>query len=121
MGLTGVSLFAGIGGFELAMTRVGISPVASVEIDKKASGVLTEHFTDTTIMGDIKGVTSADLFSAGFDSANGIITGGFPCQDLSVAGRRAGLAGERSGLFWEIHIGNPSVDASRMRKTSGVP
>jgi DNA (cytosine-5)-methyltransferase 1 len=103
MGLTGVSLFAGIGGFELAMTRVGISPVASVEIDKKASGVLTEHFTDTTIMGDIKGVTSADLFSAGFDSANGIITGGFPCQDLSVAGRRAGLAGERSGLFWEIH------------------
>ena len=103
MGLTGVSLFAGIGGFELAMTRVGISPVASVEIDKKASGVLSEHFTDTTIMGDIKGVTGADLFSAGFDSANGIITGGFPCQDLSVAGRRAGLAGERSGLFWEIH------------------
>lgn len=103
MGLTGVSLFAGIGGFELAMTRVGISPVASVEIDKKASGVLVEHFTDTKIMGDIKGVTSADLFSAGFDSTNGIITGGFPCQDLSVAGRRAGLAGERSGLFWEIH------------------
>lgn len=103
MGLTGVSLFAGIGGFELAMTRVGISPVASVEIDKKASGVLSEHFTDTTIMGDIKGVTSADLFGAGFDSANGIVTGGFPCQDLSVAGRRAGLAGERSGLFWEIH------------------
>jgi DNA (cytosine-5)-methyltransferase 1 len=103
MSLTGVSLFAGIGGFELAMTRVGISPVASVEIDKKASGVLTEHFTDTTIMGDIKGVTSADLFSAGFNPANGIVTGGFPCQDLSVAGRRAGLAGERSGLFWEIH------------------
>lgn len=103
MTLTAVSLFAGIGGFELAMERVGIKPVASVEIDKKASGVLAERFPNTQVFGDIKGVTSGDLFSAGFDSANGIITGGFPCQDLSVAGRRAGLAGERSGLFWEIH------------------
>jgi DNA (cytosine-5)-methyltransferase 1 len=54
-------------------------------------------------MGDIKGVTSADLLSAGFNPSQGVITGGFPCQDLSVAGRRKGLAGERSGLFWEIH------------------
>jgi DNA (cytosine-5)-methyltransferase 1 len=103
MTLTAVSLFAGIGGFELAMERVGIKPVASVEIDKKASGVLAERFPNTQVFGDIKGVTSGDLLSAGFDSTNGIITGGFPCQDLSVAGRRAGLAGERSGLFWEIH------------------
>lgn len=103
MRLTAVSLFAGIGGFELAMERVGIEPVASVEIDKKASGVLAQHFPNTTIMGDIKGVSGADLLSAGFNPANGIITGGFPCQDLSVAGRRAGLDGERSGLFWEIH------------------
>jgi DNA (cytosine-5)-methyltransferase 1 len=103
MSLTAVSLFAGIGGFELAMERVGIKPVASVEIDKKASGVLTERFPNTHVFGDIKGVSSADLLSAGFNPANGIITGGFPCQDLSVAGRRAGLAGERSGLFWEIH------------------
>lgn len=102
MTLTAVSLFAGIGGFELAMERVGIAPVASVEIDKKASGVLTERFPNTRVFGDIKGVTSGDLLSAGFNPANGIITGGFPCQDLSVAGRRAGLAGERSGLFWEI-------------------
>jgi len=101
--MTAVSLFAGIGGFELAMERVGIAPVASVEIDKKASGVLTERFPSTQVFGDIKGVSSGDLLSAGFNPANGIITGGFPCQDLSVAGRRAGLAGERSGLFWEIH------------------
>ena len=101
--MTAVSLFAGIGGFELAMERVGIQPVASVEIDKKASGVLTERFPNTQVFGDIKGVSSGDLLSAGFNPANGIITGGFPCQDLSVAGRRAGLAGERSGLFWEIH------------------
>jgi DNA (cytosine-5)-methyltransferase 1 len=103
MNMTAVSLFAGIGGFELAMTRSGIQPVASVEIDKKASGVLAERFPNTAIFGDIKGVTSGDLLGAGFNPANGIITGGFPCQDLSVAGRRAGLAGERSGLFWEIH------------------
>ena len=103
MSITAVSLFAGIGGFELAMERVGIQPVASVEIDKKASGVLTERFPNTQVFGDIKGVSSGDLLSAGFNPANGIITGGFPCQDLSVAGRRAGLAGERSGLFWEIH------------------
>ena len=44
----------------------------------------------------------SDLLDAGFDPSSGIITGGFPCQDLSVAGKRAGLAGERSGLFWEI-------------------
>jgi DNA (cytosine-5)-methyltransferase 1 len=103
MSLTAVSLFAGIGGFELAMERVGIEPVVSVEIDKKASGVLAQQFPRTTIMGDIKGVSGAELLSAGFNPANGIITGGFPCQDLSVAGRRAGLDGERSGLFWEIH------------------
>jgi DNA (cytosine-5)-methyltransferase 1 len=103
MEITAVSLFAGIGGFELAMTRSGIRPVASVEIDPKASGVLAERFPNTAIFSDIKGVSSGDLLSAGFNPANGIITGGFPCQDLSVAGLRAGLAGERSGLFWEIH------------------
>jgi DNA (cytosine-5)-methyltransferase 1 len=75
--LTGVSLFAGVGGFDLAMQRQGVKVVASVEIDK-------------------------NLINAGFTPSTGIITGGFPCQDLSVAGKRAGLAGERSGLFWEI-------------------
>jgi DNA (cytosine-5)-methyltransferase 1 len=101
--LTGVSLFAGIGGFDLAMERQGIKPVAAVEIDKKASGVLADQFPDIHLFTDIKGVTGGDLLSAGFNPERGIITGGFPCQDLSVAGRRAGLAGERSGLFWEIH------------------
>ena len=101
--LTGVSLFAGIGGFDLAMERQGIKPVAAVEIDKKASGVLADQFPDIQLFTDIKGVTGGDLLSAGFNPEHGVITGGFPCQDLSVAGRRAGLAGERSGLFWEIH------------------
>ena len=99
---TAVSLFAGVGGFDLALERAGVKVVASVEIDKKAQEVLRRHFPDSTIFGDITGVTGEQLRAAGFDPANGIITGGFPCQDLSVAGKRAGLEGSRSGLFWEI-------------------
>lgn len=99
---TGVSLFAGIGGFDLAMERAGINVVATVEWDKHAQSVLTRRFPNTKLYGDITGVTGEQLINAGFDPANGIITGGFPCQDLSVAGRRAGLSGSRSGLFWEI-------------------
>jgi DNA (cytosine-5)-methyltransferase 1 len=99
---TGVSLFAGIGGFDLAMERAGINVVASVEWDKHAQSVLTRRFPNTKLYGDITGVTGEQLINAGFNPANGIITGGFPCQDLSVAGRRAGLGGSRSGLFWEI-------------------
>jgi DNA (cytosine-5)-methyltransferase 1 len=99
---TGVSLFAGIGGFDLAMERAGINVVATVEWDKHAQGVLARRFPNSKLYGDITGVTGEQLINAGFDPANGIITGGFPCQDLSVAGRRAGLSGSRSGLFWEI-------------------
>jgi DNA (cytosine-5)-methyltransferase 1 len=99
---TGVSLFAGIGGFDLAMERAGIKVVAAAEWDKHAQKVLAKQFPNTQIYGDITGVTGEQLINAGFDPANGIITGGFPCQDLSVAGRRAGLTGSRSGLFWEI-------------------
>jgi DNA (cytosine-5)-methyltransferase 1 len=99
---TGVSLFAGIGGFDLAMERAGINVVATVEWDKHAQGVLARRFPNSKLYGDITGVTGEQLIDAGFDSANGIITGGFPCQDLSLAGRRAGLSGSRSGLFWEI-------------------
>ena len=99
---TGVSLFAGIGGFDLAMERAGINVVATVEWDKHAQGVLARRFPNSKLYGDITGVTGEQLINAGFDPANGIITGGFPCQDLSVAGRRAGLIGSRSGLFWEI-------------------
>ena len=100
--ITAVSLFAGVGGFDLALERAGVKVVASVEWDKKAQEVLRRHFPDSTIFGDISGVTGEQLIAAGFEPRNGIITGGFPCQDLSVAGKRAGLGGSRSGLFWEI-------------------
>jgi DNA (cytosine-5)-methyltransferase 1 len=97
-----VSLFAGVGGFDLALERNGVKVVASVEIDKKASEVLAKHFPDSKLFEDIQEVSGEQLINAGFDPRNGIIVGGFPCQDLSIAGKRSGLAGKRSGLFWEI-------------------
>lgn len=100
--LTAVSLFAGVGGFDLAMQRNGINVVAAVEIDEKARAVLARRFPDTRLFPDVTKVSAHDLRDAGFVPDRGIITGGFPCQDLSVAGRRKGLAGERSGLFWHI-------------------
>ena len=100
--LTAVSLFAGVGGFDLAMQRNGINVVATVEIDKYARGVLQHQFPEATHFEDVTKVSADELRTAGFIPERGIITGGFPCQDLSVAGKRAGLAGKRSGLYWEI-------------------
>jgi DNA (cytosine-5)-methyltransferase 1 len=99
---TAVSLFAGIGGFDIALQRAGFKVVASVEWDKNAQNILRRHFPEAEILGDIEGVTGEQLIRAGFNPSTGLLTGGFPCQDLSVAGKRAGLAGKRSGLFWEI-------------------
>ena len=99
--MTGVSLFAGVGGFDLAMQRQGVRVIASVEIDKKCNEVLAQHFPDATQFDDVTTVKGSDLIGAGFNPSRGIIAGGFPCQDVSVAGKRAGLAGARSGLFWE--------------------
>ena len=96
-----VSLFAGVGGFDLALTQNGAEMVASVEIDKHARKILEKQFPTTTHLEDVKNVTGKQLFDLGFNS-DGIIVGGFPCQDLSVAGKRRGLAGERSGLFFEV-------------------
>ena len=97
-----VSLFAGVGGFDLALERNGVKVVASVEIDKTASAVLAKHFPNSQLFDDVCTVTGKDLINAGFNPTTGVIVGGFPCQDLSVAGKRAGLSGKRSGLFYEI-------------------
>lgn len=100
--LTAVSLFAGVGGFDLAMQRVGIDVVSMVEIDKHAQKVLARHYPMTALHSDINGVNGDNLRADGFDPDNGIISGGFPCQDVSKAGGREGLDGKRSGLFWQI-------------------
>lgn len=100
--MNAVSLFAGVGGFECALESNGIPVVASVEIDKNARQILARHFPKSQLFNDVRKVTGDDLRRAGFIPDGGIITAGFPCQDLSVAGRRRGLAGERSGLFFDI-------------------
>jgi DNA (cytosine-5)-methyltransferase 1 len=97
--LTAVSLFAGIGGFDLALQRSGVRVVAAVEIDEGCRGVLARHFPGTRLFSDVREVTGADLRAAGLVPERGIITAGWPCQGNSVAGRRGGLADPRSGLW----------------------
>lgn len=101
---TAVSLFAGIGGFDLALERNGVKVVAAVEIDKQARGVLAHHFPDATLFNDVNEVTGDQLRAAGFIPESGILTGGFPCQPFSVAGRRRGMGGgdQRGELYWQI-------------------
>ena len=97
-----VSLFTGVGGFDLAAERTGIIPAAMCEIDKQAQHVLTTHWPNVPLFTDVKEVTGDSLRQLGINPARTILTGGFPCQDVSVAGKRAGLAGARTGLFWEV-------------------
>jgi len=89
------SLFDGIGGFPLAAIRNGITPVWASEIEAFPIEVTRLRFPEMRHFGDITKLDGAKLPPVD------IITGGSPCQDLSVAGQRAGLAGERSGLFME--------------------
>ena len=89
------SLFTGVGGFDLGCDAAGWQCAFQVEWDKKASSVLEHHWPEVPKWSDVSDVKGADL------PAVDVITFGFPCQDLSVAGKRAGLDGERSGLFFE--------------------
>lgn len=94
--LTFGSLFAGIGGFDLGFERAGMRGLWQVEIDSQANVLLSVRFGDAKQYDDVRKVGAAQL--APVD----VICGGFPCQDLSSAGKRAGLKGARSGLFYEL-------------------
>ena len=91
------SLFAGIGGFDLGLERAGMACKWQVEIDNQCRMVLAHHWPDTDRSND-------DVRECGQHNLEPVdlIAGGFPCQDLSVAGRREGLAGSRSGLWTEF-------------------
>ena len=89
------SLLDGIGGFALAAKRNGIRPVWASEIEKFPMAVTMYRFPEMKHMGDITKLHGENL------PVVDVIAGGSPCQDLSIAGRRAGLAGMRSGLFLE--------------------
>ena len=104
------SLFDGIGGFPLAAVRNGIEPVWASEIEAFPIEVTKKHFPNMLHVGDITKLNGAELPPVD------IICGGSPCQDLSVAGARAGLAGERSGLFMEqIRVIKEMRDADKLR------
>lgn len=91
------SLFSGIGGFDLGLERAGMQVAWQIEIDEACNRVLDKHWPDVRRYRDVREVGRKEL-----DPVD-LICGGFPCQDLSVAGRRAGLAGSRSGLWREFH------------------
>ena len=104
------SLFDGIGGFPLAAVHNGITPVWASEIEAFPIDVTKERFPAMLHVGDITRLNGAELPPVD------IITGGSPCQDLSVAGARAGLAGERSGLFMEqVRVVREMRDADERR------
>lgn len=89
------SLFDGIGGFPLAAVHCGIRPLWASEIETFPIEVTKQRFPNMVHVGDITKLNGGTLPPVD------IICGGSPCQDLSVAGARAGLAGARSGLFLE--------------------
>ena len=89
------SLFDGIGGFPLAAVRAGIRPVWASEIEAFPIEVTKHRFPGMIHVGDITRLDGANLPPVD------VICGGSPCQDLSIAGARAGLTGSRSGLFME--------------------
>lgn len=95
-----LDLFSGIGGFSLGLERSGLcETVAFCEIEDFPRRVLAKHWPKVPIYNDIRALTADTL--AGDGIAVNAICGGFPCQDLSHAGKRAGLVGERSGLWSE--------------------
>jgi DNA (cytosine-5)-methyltransferase 1 len=95
--LTHGSLFSGIGGFDLGFERAGIKTLWQVEIDGYANKILERHFPNAVRFYDIRKVGKQNLASVD------IVSGGFPCQDISNAGKRTGIEGARSGLWREMH------------------
>lgn len=90
------SLFTGVGGFDLAFERAGFECAWQVERDAHCIEVLAEHYPNVERFTDVRTVGKHNLKPVD------LICGGFPCQDLSVAGKRAGFSGQRSSLWFEF-------------------
>ncbi len=107
------STFSGIGGIDLGLERAGMRVTLQAEQDAYRRAVLAERFPGVTVFDDVCAVgeparralangRGAPVDERRREAGPGLLCGGFPCQDLSVAGRRKGLAGDRSGLFFEF-------------------
>lgn len=92
--LSVAGLFAGIGGLEVGLSKAGHHTEFLCEIDDAAARVLETRFADVTLERDVRHVRSLPKVD--------LVTAGFPCQDLSQAGRMAGIRGKRSGLVGEV-------------------
>jgi DNA (cytosine-5)-methyltransferase 1 len=113
-----LDLFSGIGGFSLGLERAGMRTIAFCEIEPYCRAVLRQHWPDVPVFDDVRtlrfdsdtdhenehGRTFDDETRPRLSKSGAIdlICGGFPCQDISVAGKGAGLKGERSGLWKEF-------------------
>lgn len=97
------SVFSGIAGLEWGFVEEGCEVVFQVEIDPACQKTLRRHFPDVKLYSDITEVTYDRLHAdLGPRADVDVLVGGWPCQDISLAGTRAGLAGERSGLFFQF-------------------
>jgi DNA (cytosine-5)-methyltransferase 1 len=95
-----LDLFSGIGGFSLGLERAGMRTVAFCEIDPYCRRVLAKHWPDVPIFPDVR-----TLHGSGLPGTVDVVCGGFPCQDISFAGRGrrgTGIDGSRSGLWAEF-------------------
>jgi DNA (cytosine-5)-methyltransferase 1 len=91
------SLFSGVGGFDMGFLRAGFDVRWQCEIDPSCQDVLRRQFPETDVI-----YSNIETMPTHQVERVDVLIGGFPCQDLSVAGRRAGLDGSRSGLFFEF-------------------
>ena len=94
-----LSLFSGVGGFDLGLEAAGMETVFQCEWDKHATNILEKHWPHVPRWGDISTLTGKHILAHA--PVIDVVAWGSPCQDLSVAGKRAGLEGSRSGLFHE--------------------
>ncbi len=88
-------LFSGIGGFEVAFENAGFETNVLVEVDEGARAVLAARFPNVDVCPDVQDLSQ-------LDSDTTIVTAGFPCQDLSMAGNKAGISGPKSGVVRKL-------------------
>tara|TARA_R110002126_G_scaffold258615_1_gene401613 strand:+ start:666 stop:1403 length:738 start_codon:yes stop_codon:yes gene_type:complete len=92
-----LDLFSGIGGFSLGFERAGMETVAFCEFEPHAQLILNKHWPSVPIHSDIRSLDGRQ-----YKGSVDVVCGGFPCQDLSTAGKQSGFDGDRSGLYLEM-------------------